>query len=332
MLSQDTLFGTDNGFLSSHPSESIAIFLLVLFVIFSVSESLWPRHPATKKTLGHSYKTNFLLFACNTIVMSLLSMSTLSLLAQQHSQQGLLRYLSNPFWQAVLSFLLLDLLLYFWHRLCHTKNMLWMFHRVHHNDPSVNTSTGFRVHPLELLLTNLLKAVYIVVMGVDQRMVLANETLLTAAVMFHHSNIPIRAEKWLGRILIVPALHRTHHSTLRCEHDSNYGAVLSIWDRLFGSFKWRQPGAIGLEGETPLDFFSLILFGFTPIKPAAVTNPVGLPSNLDDMIAEAAYYKAEKRNFMPGHELLDWIEAKKEIINRFPGGHPNFQPRQRQWS
>jgi len=332
MPSQDILFGPKNGLLSSWSSESIAIFLLGLFVILSVSEHLWPRHPTAKKTLGLSYKTNFFLFACNTLVMSLLSMSSLLLLAQQYAHQGLLRYLPNPFMQAVLSFLFLDLLLYFWHRLCHSKNILWTFHRVHHNDASVNTSTGFRVHPLELLLTNLVKAVYIVVMGVDQRMVLVNETIMTAAVMFHHSNIPVKAEKWLGRFLIVPALHRTHHSALRCEHDSNYGAVLSIWDRMFGSLQWRQPTAIGLEGETPLHFFGLILFGFTPIKPAVAANPVCLPSNLDEMIAEAAYYKAEKRNFMPGYELLDWIEAKKEIIGRFSYGHQNYQPRHRQLS
>jgi len=207
-----------------------------------------------------------------------------------------------------------------------------MFHRVHHNDPTLSTSTGFRVHVLELLLTNLLKAVYIVVMGVDQLMVLVNESIMTAAVMFHHSNIPVKAEKWLGHIFIVPALHRTHHSTLRSEHDSNYGTVLSLWDRLFGSLKWRQPAAIGLEGENPVSFFSLIVFGFTPIKPAAVASPVCLPSNLDEMIAEAAYYKAEKRNFMPGYELLDWIEAKKEIIGRFSSGHPYFQAHHRQLS
>lgn len=332
MLSQDALFGTIDEPLKFQVSDHLVLLLLALFLVLSVSEFLWPRHIATKKELGNSYQTNLGLFALNTVVMSLLSMSSLLLFAQQHSQHGLLRYLTNPFWQAVLSFVLLDLLLYFWHRLCHTVNIFWMFHRVHHNDPQLNTSTGFRVHVLELLLTNLLKALYIAVMGVDQLMVIVNETLMTAAVMFHHSNINVKAEQWLGRILIVPALHRTHHSKLRSEHDSNYGTVLSIWDWLFGSLQWQQPSAIGLPHASPLHLIGLILFGFTPIKPATKAGQASFPNNLYEMIAEAAYYKAEKRNFMPGYELMDWLEAKKEIISRFSVGAQGFHPRQRQMS
>ncbi len=313
MLSQNTLFGIDN--------ELVPLSVLVLFVVFSLAETVWPRHPTAKKIRGHSYRTNLGLLAFNSIVMSLLSVSGLYLLAQQNTQQGLLRYLENPYWQAVLSFLLLDLLLYLWHRLCHATNLFWMFHRVHHNDPALNASTGFRVHPLELLLTNLLKAAYIVVMGVDQLMVLVNETLMAGAVLFHHSNVTIntQTEKWLGRVFIVPALHRIHHSALRGEHDSNYGTVLSIWDRLFGSLTVRQPAALGLQGDTPLTVFGLLLFGFTPIRQATANDRAALPNNLSQMIAEAAYYKAEKRNFMPGHDVLDWIEAQEEIIGRFSG-------------
>lgn len=316
MLSPITLFGTDHRPLFAPPGDRVAFVLLIFFVAFSVSEILWPRHKITQKTLGQSYQTNLGLFAFNNLVMSLLSVSSLFMLAQHYSQQGLLRYLSNPFWQAALSFVLLDLLMYFWHKACHVFPWLWMFHRVHHNDPNVNTSTAFRVHVLELLLTNLVKALYIVVLGVDQLMVLVNEAVMTLAVMFHHCNIYVKGEKRLGRLLIVPMLHRTHHSTLRCEHDSNYGTVLSIWDRWFGSLQLREPAAVGISQESPLDFFNLILFGFTPIKAALAKNPSLPPVNLDAMIAEAAYYKAEKRNFSPGYELMDWLEAKKEILNR----------------
>ena len=115
--------------------------------------------------------------------------------------------------------------------------------------------------------------------------------------------------KILGQVIIVPSLHRTHHSTQRCEHDSNYGAVLSLWDRLFGTLSELNPAEIGIKGSTPQDLVNLIKFGFTLDTPPTVQ-----PINLDAMIAEAAYYKAEKRGFYPGNEFRDWLEAKREII------------------
>ena len=99
------------------------------------------------------------------------------------------------------------------------------------------------------------------------------------------------------------------HSTQRCEHDSNYGAVLSLWDLLFGTLTKIEPVAKGIKGNSPQDLVNLIKFGFTLATPATVQ-----PLNLDAMIAEAAYYKAEKRGFYPGNDLHDWLEAKSEII------------------
>jgi hypothetical protein len=134
---------------------------------------------------------------------------------------------------------------------------------------------------------------------------------MTFFVMFHHTNISFMGEKLLGHVIIVPSLHRTHHSTQRCEHDSNYGAVLSLWDRLFGTLSELKPVEIGIKGNSPQDLVNLIKFGFGFTLP---TPPSVQSINLDAMIAEAAYYKAEKRGFYPGNEIQDWLEAKREII------------------
>jgi len=140
-------------------------------------------------------------------------------------------------------------------------------------------------------------------------MVLASEAIMTLFIMFHHTNISFKGEKLRGYIIIVPALHRTHHSTQRSEHDSNYGAVLSLWDRLFGTLAELEPAEIGIKGSSPQDLLNLIKFGFT------LHTPPSAPAiNLDAMIAEAAYYKAEKRGFSPGNDLRDWLEAKRDII------------------
>lgn len=291
--------------------ELATVFLFGLFCLLSYFEFNSPREQLPLKPLRLSYKTNIGLLIFNSLLMSLLSVSSLFIIAQHYSGQGLLRYLPNPALQAILSFLTLDLLLYFWHRACHQFSGLWMFHRVHHNDLYLNTSTAFRIHFLELLFTNLLKAAYIIILGIDQLLVLINETLMTIFIMFHHSNISFKGEKLLGRVFIVPYLHLTHHSTERSEHDRNYGAALSLWDRLLGTLAETSPAAVGIKESSPQDFIRLITFGFSRLT-SPDTQPV--PANLDNMIAEAAYYRAEKRNFMPGYELIDWLEAKKEII------------------
>ena len=134
---------------------------------------------------------------------------------------------------------------------------------------------------------------------------------MTLFIMFHHTNISFKGEKLLSYFIIVPSLHRTHHSKQRCEHDSNYGAVLSLWDWLFGTRSELKPAEIGIKGNSPQDLVNLIKFGFGFTLP---TPPTVQPVNLDAMIAEAAYYKAEKRGFSPGNDIRDWLEAKSEII------------------
>jgi len=291
------------------PGEVLALTLLMVFAILSTLEFQAPRAKLAIKHLRQSYKTNIGLFFANSIAMSLVSTTSLLILAERYSVKGLLNTLSSPAWKAVLSFLLLDLFMYLWHKASHSIDCLWMFHKVHHNDPYLNISTSFRIHFLELFITHILKALLVIVFGIEAAMVLASEAVMTLFIMFHHTNISFKGEKLLGYFIIVPALHRTHHSTQRHEHDSNYGAVLSLWDRLFGTLAELEPAEIGIKGSSPQDLVNLIKFGFT------LHTPPSAPAiNLDAMIAEAAYYKAEKRGFSPGNDLRDWLEAKRDII------------------
>jgi sterol desaturase/sphingolipid hydroxylase (fatty acid hydroxylase superfamily) len=296
--------------------------LLAFFFVLSIAETRKPHIKTGLKDLRLSYKTNSSLFVINSVVLSVLQVSSLLFVAEKYADTGLLRSISNPVVQIILAFVLLDLLLYLWHKACHNFDCLWMFHRVHHNDPGLNSSTAFRVHILEILLTTVIKAVYIVVLGVNVAVIVSLEIFITFFVLFHHSNITFNGEKFLGKIIIVPSLHRVHHSAKRAEHDSNFGAVFSFWDRLFATFKELVPEKIGIQGKSPLDVINLIKFGFSIETPILASNS-GPGSNhhvpLETMIAEAAYYKAEKRNFTPGNELFDWLEAKREIIQRVYG-------------
>ena len=220
----------------------------------------------------------------------------------------------NPALKAILSFLAMDLLLYGVHKASHSFDCLWMFHKVHHNDRHLNVSTAFRIHFVEIVIINLMKALLIVVLGIQNALVFANEAVIAFFTMLHHANISFRGERLLGRVIITPYLHRVHHSIQRNEHDRNYGSVLSIWDRLFGTLAELKPAQIGVKGNSPQDFIHLIKYGFTMTSGLPVP-----PVNLDKMIAEAAYYKAEKRGFRPGNELKDWLEAKREIIGSVYG-------------
>src|SRR5665811_1046178 len=309
MLSPTTLLEFNFRWPTTVPGEVLALTVLMVFAILSALEFHVPREKLPTKHLRQSYKTNISLFIVNSTAMSLASASSLLILAERYTDKGLLNTLSSPTWKAVLSFLLLDLLMYLWHKASHSFDCLWMFHRVHHNDPYLNISTSFRIHFLELFITNILKAILIIILGIEEAMVLTSEAIMTLFIMFHHTNISFKGEKLLGQIIIVPSLHRTHHSTERCEHDSNYGAVLSLWDRLFGTLEVLNPAEIGIKGNSPQDLVNLIKFGFTLPAPTSAQ-----PVNLDAMIAVAAYYKAEKRGFYPGNDIRDWLEAKKEII------------------
>jgi len=292
-------------------SGSLASYVLIIFFMFLVVLELnSPREKLSITKVQSSYLSNIKLFVFNSLIISLLSIPSLLLLASHYADKGLLNAISNPIEKAAISFLAMDLMLYCLHKACHHVDCLWMLHKVHHNDPYLNVTTAFRLHFLEIMLIISMKALLVLVLGIEKTYLLANELVITFFIMLHHSNIVLLAEELWGWI-ITPYLHRVHHSTLRHEHDRNYGAVLSLWDRLFWTLADLKPKEIGVKGYVSQDFIDLISCGLT-IKDK---EPSIQTANLDQMIAEAAYYKAEKRGFYPGHDLQDWLDAKREIID-----------------
>ncbi len=303
---------------STISSEKLAVFsLLVFFGLLFFIETHFPHKKWPSDKWLQSYKTNFSLFLFNNTLLSLLSVSTLLVLAEQHSGHGVLNHVSNPVGKLILSFLLLDLIIYFWHRVCHKYEGLWMVHKVHHSDPYMNVSTAFRLHIMELIIVTVLKAILIIILGMNGMTVLITESITTLFVMFHHTNISFAGERFLSGLFIVPFLHRTHHSTERDEHDSNYGAVLSIWDRIFGTLLKKEPLEIGIKNNAPLGFLAQLKFGFinAPV-PAFAVSEFQDHYKINSMISEAAYYKAEYRDFSPGNDLDDWLEAETEIKDK----------------
>jgi sterol desaturase/sphingolipid hydroxylase (fatty acid hydroxylase superfamily) len=168
----------------------------------------------------------------------------MALSAQSHGW-GLLNQYAVPAWAAAAAgIVLLDLALYLQHVMFHAVPALWRLHRVHHADLDIDVTTGARFHPIEIALSMLVKLAAIAALGVPPAAVLLFEVLLNATSMFNHANvrIPATLEAVLRRLLVTPDMHRVHHSVERDETNSNFGFNLSLWDRLFGTYR-AQPRA-----------------------------------------------------------------------------------------
>jgi sterol desaturase/sphingolipid hydroxylase (fatty acid hydroxylase superfamily) len=164
---------------------------------------------------------------------------------------GLFNLVSLPWGPAtLLSVLLLDLAIYAQHVLFHAVPVLWRLHRMHHADLDIDVTTGVRFHPVEIVLSMLIKFAVVAVVGTPAAAVVIFEVLLNTTSMFNHSNIAMRpAVDRIVRLLVVtPDMHRVHHSIERRETNSNFGFNFPWWDRLFGTYR-PQPEQ-GHEGMT----------------------------------------------------------------------------------
>jgi sterol desaturase/sphingolipid hydroxylase (fatty acid hydroxylase superfamily) len=233
---------------------------MVAFVFLLVIEKRSPYRQFPQKVYKESFVTNTTAFLVNNLILTTIRASSLFLVAQQFASHGLLSSLENGPVKWLLAFALFDLAIYAWHFVSHQYEWLWRFHKIHHSDKSFNVSTGFRFHVFDLLLEIIYKCIFVVVIGVNAYIVLSIEIIELFFIFFHHSNIRIPNEKLISQVIITPSLHRTHHSTLRKEHDSNYGIVLSFWDRMFNTRLELVPEHIGLdliEAENFIQLFSL---------------------------------------------------------------------------
>lgn len=171
-------------------------------------------------------------------------------------------------WPAVvLDLVLLDLWLYWWHRANHELPLLWRFHAVHHLDETLDTTSALRFHAGEVAISAAMRAVLIVLLDIPLTSVVLFEGLVLACTVFHHSDagLPGPLERALSRVIVTPSLHWVHHHARRADTDSNYGTVLSCWDRLFGSRSRtrRTPGMrIGVERQRDRPLLPLLAAPF----------------------------------------------------------------------
>ncbi|MCU0841022.1 MAG: sterol desaturase family protein [Thiobacillaceae bacterium] len=234
-------------------------FFLGIFALVGLWEMAAPRRALTvSKALR--WASNLGLVALNTLLLRLLfPLAAVGVAAfAADNGWGLLNHYAAPFWLAVpVAVVAMDFAIWLQHVMVHAVPALWRLHRVHHADLDYDLTTGARFHPIEILLSMLIKFATIVVLGPPVLAVVIFEVLLNATAMFNHGNIrlPAALDRLLRWIVVTPDMHRVHHSVEDDECNSNFGFNLPWWDRLFGTYRDQPRGGhlgmtLGIRGHT----------------------------------------------------------------------------------
>lgn len=196
------------------------------------------------------WPANWALAALNIVLLGALPLSGLAMadLARERGW-GLLNHPAVPLGAALaLGFLARSFVSYGIHMAMHKVPLLWRVHRVHHSDTALDVSTTVRFHPLEFAIQVPLVMGALLALGIHPAVVIAYEIFDAAMNVFTHADVrlPRPLDRALRFAIVTPEMHRIHHSAAQAETDSNYGATLAIWDRLFRTHRAGAPAAIGL--------------------------------------------------------------------------------------
>jgi sterol desaturase/sphingolipid hydroxylase (fatty acid hydroxylase superfamily) len=217
-----------------------AVFLLTLFWCWETWRPFFGHRDGRLRHAGR----NLAIAILNAVVLGLLFSSVTVIVAgwTETNRYGLLNMLdvAGPI-RALLALVLLDGWMYVWHRANHTIPLLWRFHRMHHSDRQMDVTTATRFHLGEHIGAAVLRLGLIPVVGFEVWNLVVYDTLVIAITQLHHADISMgRWDSWLRWLIVTPYMHKVHHSDWRPETDSNYSTVLSLWDRLAGSFRMRS--------------------------------------------------------------------------------------------
>ncbi len=235
-----------NDFVMQHEKTIRMSFFFGMLAVMGLWEILAPRRALTvSKTVR--WVNNLGLVFLNSFILRLLFPAAAVGVAVVCAERGwgVFNVYDAPYAVAVLvSIIAMDMVIYLQHVMVHAVPLLWRLHRVHHADPDFDVTTGARFHPIEIVLSMLIKFATIVLLGPPVVAVVIFEILLNATAMFNHSNVRLHpaVDKVLRWFVVTPDMHRVHHSVEDDEANSNFGFNLPWWDRLFGTYR-AQPRA-----------------------------------------------------------------------------------------
>jgi len=241
-----------NEFVIAHEKTIRMSFFFGFLIVMASWEIIAPRRALTiSKTVRWANNLGLVFF--NSFLLRVLFPTAAVGIAAFSTRHGwgIFNYYDLPFWLTVVaSVVIMDFIIYLQHVMVHAIPTLWRLHRMHHADLDFDVTTGARFHPLEIILSMLIKFATIVVLGPPLIAVVIFEVVLNATAMFNHSNVrlPLGLDRVLRWIVVTPDMHRVHHSIEDDETNSNFGFSLPWWDRLFGTY--RDQPRDGHEGMT----------------------------------------------------------------------------------
>lgn len=221
-------------------------FFFGIFAVMALWEVAAPRR-ALSVSKAVRWANNLGLVFFNSFILRLIFPAAAVGMAAFANEQGwgIFNYYDvSPVTAVVASVVAMDFIIYLQHIMVHAVPVLWRLHRVHHADLDFDVTTGARFHPIEIILSMLIKFATIAVLGPPVVAVVIFEVVLNATAMFNHSNVrlPLGLDRILRWIVVTPDMHRVHHSVEDDEANSNFGFNLPWWDRLFGTYR-DQPRA-----------------------------------------------------------------------------------------
>ncbi|MCZ6634844.1 MAG: sterol desaturase family protein, partial [bacterium] len=231
------------------------ILMISLLVVLYILEYLFPYFNRFKHKSLHALR-NIGIIAFNAVILNLFLVPLV--VFSTNTSWGIFHFLSFD-WkiELILTMIIIDLLTYVLHVLFHKIPFLWRFHRMHHSDTEMDAITGARFHIGEHIISIFVRSGLYATFAMKMEYILFYETVFLANVLFHHANISIGdiLDKLYRIFLTSPDMHKVHHSDRRIETDSNYTSLLSVWDRIFGTYKVLENprrivyGIKGLETE-----------------------------------------------------------------------------------
>jgi len=255
-------------------------FAAILLIMIAL-EALWPRRER-RHTRLRRWSTNLGILFSDYVAVALVVLlvpvtAVITALFAQQYQIGLFYWLDWPNWiEWLITFLVLDFVIWGQHVITHKIPILWRIHRVHHTDQDLDATSAVRFHPLEIILSIFIKSAAVILLGANAVVVVIFEAVVNGSAIFNHANfkIPKKVDHVLRWFIVTPDMHRIHHSIERHEHDTNYGFALSIWDRLFRVYSVEPElghdkmiiGQKDAQEEGPETFLWSILLPFFKLK------------------------------------------------------------------
>lgn len=221
------------------------VFCIALFWILEGNYSQF----ALKYNKWKHAKVNFGLLGFVVLINSLFGMVAAGIFFWlQKEQFGLLHLFEAPIWvELIVAILVLDLIAqYGVHYFLHKVRWMWRLHMVHHSDKNVDVSTGTRHHPFDFMFREVFALIAVIITGMPISFYFFYRIISILFTYWTHSNLklPLAVDRGLSAVIVTPNMHKFHHHFELPWTDSNYGNILSIWDRLFGTFVYDDPNKI----------------------------------------------------------------------------------------